>query len=269
MTGCTKDPAVQIDETDLPTDVGDMNLGCFSSTFIDSIVETMADDSVEISNIRSNFNSSVDNTMGTFSIDASSFDMKKGVVLSTGDISELFDGNSESGKTGKKKDTICTTDDEVQAFLNEHSDLFDNKKGYDITYVEFDFKVNADTIGIDYIFGSEEYPEFVDSDFSDGFAFLISGPGISGHANMAEINGEPITINTLNSTSNADYFVENYKKDSPLYDYIEFDGLTSKINAKIAIVPNEVYHIKIAICDVGDAILDSGVFIEAKSLRGY
>jgi outer membrane protein OmpA-like peptidoglycan-associated protein len=35
------------------------------------------------------------------------------------------------------------------------------------------------------------------------------------------------------------------------------------------VVPNEVYHIKLAIADVADYILDSGVFLEAGSFRSF
>jgi len=41
------------------------------------------------------------------------------------------------------------------------------------------------------------------------------------------------------------------------------------LQAKLKVVPNEVYHIKIAIADVSDGILDSGVFLEAESFRSF
>jgi len=41
------------------------------------------------------------------------------------------------------------------------------------------------------------------------------------------------------------------------------------LQAKLKVIPNEVYHIKIAIADVSDGILDSGVFLEAESFRSF
>ena len=47
--------------------------------------------------------------------------------------------------------------------------------------------VAADTVRIDYVFGSEEYLEFVGTSFNDVFAFWVSGPGIPDPVNIATI----------------------------------------------------------------------------------
>ena len=43
------------------------------------------------------------------------------------------------------------------------------------------------------------------------------------------------------------------------------NGLTTVLTATASIVPGETYHIKLAICDVGDPYYDSNVFIKAGS----
>ena len=48
----------------------------------------------------------------------------------------------------------------------------------------------------------------------------------------------------------------------------EFDGLTTELPAPFSVTPGETYHIKLAIADVGDSVLDSGVFIGIESLCG-
>jgi outer membrane protein OmpA-like peptidoglycan-associated protein len=62
----------------------------------------------------------------------------------------------------------------------------------------------------------------------------------------------------------------NFLKDLPTPAYnIQFDGFTSVLTAECPVIPNEVYHIKIAIADVADGILDSGVILEAGTFHSY
>ncbi|MFM7729719.1 MAG: choice-of-anchor L domain-containing protein, partial [Flavobacteriales bacterium] len=45
--------------------------------------------------------------------------------------------------------------------------------------LEFDFIPTGDSLSFNYVFSSEEYPEFVNS-INDAFGFFLSGPGIAG-----------------------------------------------------------------------------------------
>ena len=47
---------------------------------------------------------------------------------------------------------------------------------------------------------------------------------------------------------------------------VQYDGFTAVLQAKIAVSPCDTYHLKMVVSDVGDGILDSGVFIEKGSL---
>ena len=50
----------------------------------------------------------------------------------------------------------------------------------DICIIEFDFIPQGPEIKFEYVFASEEYPNYVNSSFNDVFGFFLSGPGISG-----------------------------------------------------------------------------------------
>lgn len=151
----------------------------------------------------------------------------------------------------------------------------------DAAVLEFDFVPINDTIKFRYVFASEEYNEFVCSNFNDVFAFFLTGPGFPTPTNIALIPGTnvPVTINSVNigtpgasagggtcngvnqSLANAGFFVDN-----PLGSVsIEFDGLTTVLTARAVVVPCQTYHIKLAIADVTDSAFDSGVFLEANS----
>lgn len=156
----------------------------------------------------------------------------------------------------------------------------------DITRYTITFRPSADTLRFRYAFGSEEYPEFVCSQYNDIFGFFISGPGVNGGftnnaENIALIPGTnlPVRINNLNggvvgdrgvpencsgqagSLDFSNFFIDNNDSDQfPVYD-----GITTVLTATAVVVPCEVYTIKLVICDVQDSNWDSGVFLEAKS----
>lgn len=47
---------------------------------------------------------------------------------------------------------------------------------YDASVLEFDFVPESDTLRFRYVFGSEEYSDYVFSTFNDVFGYFISGP---------------------------------------------------------------------------------------------
>lgn len=153
---------------------------------------------------------------------------------------------------------------------------------YDLANIEFDFTPTQTPLVFEYVFGSEEYCEYVGSQFNDAFGFFISGPGINGpfsgnSANIASIGpGNYVTINNVNHISNAGLYVNNQPSTSgnlcgqnpangPAVNEVQFDGFTRKLTAVANVIPCSTYHIKLKICDVGDGIFDSGVFLRAGS----
>lgn len=137
--------------------------------------------------------------------------------------------------------------------------------------LEFDFIPSGDTISFRYIFGSEEYPEFVNAGFNDAFGFFLSGPGISGpysngSMNIALVPGTatPVTIDNVSPSTNSAYYVNNL--NGLAYGVsIQYDGTTVVLTANASVQCGQTYHIKLAICNISDTGWDSGVFLEADS----
>ncbi len=139
---------------------------------------------------------------------------------------------------------------------------------YDASVLEFDFIPLNDTVRCNFVFGSEEYPEWVGSAFNDVFGFFIDGPipdtGNYNAFNIALIPGTniPITINNVNSGSYSEYYVDNSGGAT-----IQYDGFTTLLTLWALVIPDETYHFTIGVADAGDGIYDSGVLIEGTSFK--
>ena len=145
---------------------------------------------------------------------------------------------------------------------------------FDASILEFDFIPQSDTVRFRYVFGSEEYNDYVGGVVNDAFAFLLSGVTTPlAQTNIALIPGSttPISINTVNNgnsfgvstgpCSNCSYYRDNINGSVNCV----YDGLTTVLTAKAKVLCGEKYHIKIAIADGGDHVFDSGVFLEGGS----
>jgi outer membrane protein OmpA-like peptidoglycan-associated protein len=218
--------------------------------------------------------------IGLFNFDSGSFEIKKGILISTGYANEAIGPNNQRNVGGPLFFNQFKPDRDLAKIARSSIN--------DQAILEFDFIPVSDSISFKFIFGSEEYPEYVGSAFNDVFAFFLSGPGIAGVKNLAVLPGTdiPITINTINHKKNKQYYRDNsyylnpktwalkrkYKKEkyrSMIDNSIQFDGYTTLLFAKSNVIPNQVYHIKIVIADVEDNIYDSGVFLQANSFISY
>lgn len=152
---------------------------------------------------------------------------------------------------------------------------------YDAAVLEFDFIPESDTLRFKYVFGSEEYNEWVNSSFNDVFGYFVSGPdptgGFYADKNIAIVPGTAntsVTINNVNNGYSAGGVVptgpcENcaYYSDNTGGLTLEYDGFTTVLVAWLLVVPCEEYHIKIGVADAGDGIYDTGVFLEENSFE--
>lgn len=148
---------------------------------------------------------------------------------------------------------------------------FDVSSVNDICIIEFDFVATGDSIRFNYVFGSDEYLEWVNSAFNDIFGFFLDGPGIMGPylnnaVNLAEVPDSdpqlPITISSVNNITNGAYYIDNVGNN-----VLCQDGYTVKLTAKSAVQCGETYHIRLAIADGTDTALESIVILEAGSFQ--
>lgn len=185
--------------------------------------------------------------------------LDKGIIMSTG----VVNGSPAIGSPGGGQ---ASTDNSLGGDIDLGNIVGGINSVHDATVLAFDFNPLSDTIKFRYIFGSEEYPEYVNAGYNDVFGFFVSGPDPAGGSynslNIAKIPGSssPVTIDNVNAGSYAQYYVSNGSGAT-----IVWDGFTTVLTAWCLVTPCQQYHIKLAIGDVGDGIYDSGVFLEANS----
>lgn len=193
--------------------------------------------------------------------------INSGIVLTTGNATSIPQAATAFAST----DNSNTGD----ADLN----LISNAATQDKCLLTFDIVPAGNSLSFQYVFGSEEYPEFVCSQFNDVFGFFVTGPNPGGGAyttaNIAFIPGTntTVSINTVNSgTPGSGYTAAGCQSLAYSGFYVNntastivYDGFTTVFTASIAVVPCATYSFKLAIADAGDGVYDSGVFIQSNS----
>lgn len=198
---------------------------------------------------------------------AAGFPINSGVILSSGDIA-LAKGPNDSSFAAK-----------ANSKLGDESldNLVPGLTTKDAAVLQFDItSAVATNLTFEYIFASEEYPEWIHQ-INDIMAIFVNGVNIA----LVPITSLPVAVNNINGgwadgglpATNPAYYVDNHDPDysalppyaapSPVY-ILQYDGTTVILAAQTNISANTSYHIKIAIADATDEVYDSAVFIKAK-----
>jgi gliding motility-associated-like protein len=245
---------------------------------------------VTVSNITyngstANANNTAVTSVGHLTNPGNQIGIANGFIMATGDATLAAQANTAGGST------LGNTDPENSGNDAQLSTLLSGSQ-FNKCIVEFDFVPLGDTLRFNYVFASEEYPEYVCSEFNDVFGFFVSGPNPGGgnytNFNVSRVpnsltplnfTNTPVAINTINpgvagsnGTSSecsaidanwASYSV--YYVTNPTNGPYQYDGRTVPLPAVLPVICGQSYHIKLAIADLGDASFDSGVILEAGS----
>jgi outer membrane protein OmpA-like peptidoglycan-associated protein len=235
---------------------------------------------IEVNNIK---HTGMSGSVGQFEANKSIIGVSGGLVISTGNADSIVGPNNSGRYTSKGE--YPQTANGVRAMKKGDKDLkkIGRSSVNDMTIIEFDFIPINNKLEFNYVFASEEYIEYVGTGYNDVFGFFLSGPGIKKKVNLAILPNTrtPITINTINHIKNKKYFRRNtipsgklkklltpkkvMQSYQQLHDKLQFDGLTTVLKVQYDVIPYKVYHIKIAIADIGDHSYDSAVFLEGNS----
>jgi len=228
------------------------------------LVTTLLGPGVSVSNVTF---TGANNAAGIFNGGTGIVGFPTGIILSSGDIGFVPGPNTQDSVSG------------VNAGIGD-PDLDGLIPGYttfDASVLEFDFTcTGTQIIQFQFVFTSEEYNEWVNTPYNDVFGFFLNGTNIALIPGSA---GTAVSINNLNcdnpfnppAGSYCNLFVDNRCADIPPGTFpcagvrdTEMDGLTVVLTATGTLNPG-LNHIKLAIADAGDQVLDSNVFIQGQS----
>ena len=237
-------------------------LSVFPNGNANALVNTIVGSGIQITNAQIQCGSG---NSGTFVSSSTNLGIGSGIILSTGSVFNAIGPNDDPGQSNNGTNCPFSTDPQLTSIVNNAN--------YDGCILQFDIVPACSTLNINYVFASEEYPEYVNSQYNDVFGFFISGPNPSGgnynNFNIARLqNGTQVAINNINNGTNntgpcmnCNYYVNNGDGTVSGGATIQFDGFTTPLTAAANVVPCSTYHLKLAIADAGDCDWDSGVFL--------
>lgn len=205
------------------------------------------------------------NTLASFTNGSSTnLGLPDGIILTTG----IVNGNPSlsSPHPGFASTSNSTAGD------SQLNGLIPGFSTFDAAVFEFDLVPAGNILEFQYVFASEEYPEFAGSSFNDVFGFFISGADPNGgsynNLNIALLAGSStvVCINNINNQVNSSFYVDNAALNGQT---IVFDGFTTVLTALVAVTAGQSYHLKMAVADAGDEVYDSAIFLKAQSMKSY
>ena len=197
-----------------------------------------------------------------------------GFIMSTGNVftAGIKNAKANYGTKNNKLGAIILKQIEQGATLDGAS-------------LEFEFQTAADSVSFHFFFASEEYNEYIGTEFNDIFAIWVIGPGYMSGKNLAVVPGtkEPITVNTINGRVNSDYYIDNNpfsragtirqdklpNLDEYTLNNFSFDGMTTSMEVGCRVKPKTSYKLRIVIADKDDELMDSALLFEAESFQTH
>ena len=196
---------------------------------------------------------------GTFTGGTGIIPFDAGVILTSG-LATTAAGPNNNDSAGTN--TGLAGDAQLSALAGDTT--------FNASVLEFDFTATGSVISFQYVFGSEEYDEFVQQGFNDVFAFFLNG------VNIAVLPGSStvVAIDNINCGVNSSFYTGNNADGGGAFGSCGNAGLNTQYDGLVGVSVNlfatgnliaGTNHIKLAIADTGDGILDSGVFLKAGS----
>ena len=191
---------------------------------------------------------------------ANGIGIDSGIVLTSGNATLIGNSNTSDAITG---DNALAGDPLLSALAGYPT--------YDATVLAFDFQTTSGNLYFNFVFGSDEYNEYSNTQFNDTFAFTVDGVNVALLPGILPLT--PISIDTVNggnplgvNPQHPQFYHNNaipFTGGPSPYPF-EYDGFTVVFTASAkGLVTGTTHSMRLAIADGSDSVLDSGVFIQA------
>lgn len=175
-----------------------------------------------------------------------------GVILSTGRADRYTNSSGDPNRSVNQ--STNTSGENNNAEFNAAA----GTRTYDASYLDVTFVPDGDYITMQFIFASEEYPEYTSSIYQDFVGVWINGEFVD-----VEFGNGDADPGNINSGSNENLYLDN---TNDAYN-TEMDGLTVTMTLTIPVIAGEENDIRIGIADVSDSSYDSNLLIAADSVQ--
>lgn len=165
------------------------------------------------------------------------------LLITSGTVEAAMPPNDETGETGAV----------------EQANTYRGANDVQVLKLNLTVPAGMSCLAFDFVFGSEEYPEFVNTSFNDGFlaeldshTWSVEGQTITAPDNFAFDSGGDLV--SINSTF---FAPERVITETGM----QYDGSTPRLRAQTPITPG-AHSLYLSIFDASDNILDSGALID-------
>lgn len=176
----------------------------------------------------------------------------EGVIFSTGRARDITQSNGDPNRN-----TNTSTNTAGQSNNDDFNEIAGTNT-YDASFIDIDFIPTGDTMTLQFVYLSEEYPEYSNSVYNDTVGVWING------TNVPTVVGDGSnSVGNVNQTDNINLFQSNTNDD---YN-TEMDGFTVTMTLTIPVNAGQLNSIRIGIADVADSNYDSNLMIAADSAQ--
>lgn len=178
-----------------------------------------------------------------------------GVILSTGNATD-FTNSDGTTNTNQVANRTTNTTDGIDGDTDFDS-LANGANTFDASFLEINFTATGNLMTIDFVIASEEYPEYISSQFNDIVGVWVNGIQATvtvgdGSASVGNINGD-VTQNIYNDNQSDQFNTE-------------MDGFTVTLTFVAPVQPGN-NTLKIGVADVADAQYDTNLLIAGDSVQ--
>ncbi|MGL5011164.1 MAG: choice-of-anchor L domain-containing protein, partial [Paracoccaceae bacterium] len=180
-----------------------------------------------------------------------------GVILSTGSTNTFTNG---SGTTNTNT-AVGAGSNNAGVDGDTQLNTVAGQATFDGAILNATFIPDGEYLTMQFVFLSEEYPEYINQNVNDAFGVWVNGTFVP----VSIASGGNVAIDTVNQNNNRNLYIDN---TTDQYN-TEMDGFTYTLSFKTKVNPGVQNTIKIGIADGGDAVFDSNLLIVGDSVQSY